>query len=209
MKPKRKHHRKNFFVSFFLFFTVFCISSVLFYALDNRLAEIAGKISHAQLKASANEITNHSLNKVLDQMDVSASDFIMQNENGIFSANTPLINQYCTQLSNMLTQDLKLLEKEKIAVPIGSITGLSILANTGPNIHFSLMPIDIVNVDYETDLDSAGINQMHFRIWIDISTEVRIISPFYNNSFPVTRKVMLMDMVFSGQVPNQYVEIQP
>lgn len=209
MKRKKRKHRKNLITSFFLFFAVFCITSILFYTIDYRITEIASNISRAQLKVSATEITNNSLTKVLDQMQVTSSDFLQQNENGTFCANTPLINQCCTLLSSTITKDLKALEKEKIAVSFGSMTGLSTLANVGPKLEFSLMPLGIVDVDYETDLDTAGINQIHFRIWVDISMEIRIIHPFYGNSFPMTRKIMLVDMVFSGQVPKQYIEIQP
>ena len=209
MKRKKRRHKKKLFVSFFLFFTIFSVISILVYRIDHHITEIAADISHAQLKASANKITNRSLAKVLNEMEVTASDFLQQNENGTFCANTSLINQCCTQLSNTLTKDIKALEKEKLILPLGSITGLNALANTGPRLAFSLIPLGIVDVDYETALDTAGINQIHFQVWIDISMEICIINPFCGESFPMTRKIMLVDMVFSGQVPEQYVEIQP
>ena len=121
-------------------------------------------------------------------------------------ADTIAINRFCTTLSSEITKELEQLNNEKINVPLGSISGVELFANWGPDIPFSMEPKGAAEVDYETKMESSGINQMHFQIWINISLEIRIVNPLHEESIPMTRKIMLVDTVFGGDVPEEYFQ---
>ena len=83
---------------------------------------------------------------------------------------------------------------------------MELFANWGPDIPFSMEPKGAAEVDYETKMESSGINQMHFQIWINISLEIRIVNPLHEESIPMTRKIMLVDTVFGGDIPEEYFQ---
>ena len=62
-------------------------------------------------------------------------------------------------------------------------------------------------VAYETSFSSAGINQINFKIWIDVSMEIKIVSPLWQQTMTVARKIMLVDTVISGTVPERYMTL--
>lgn len=175
---------------------------------DLRLTEIAEEMSRLESKTAANRVIDSALERTLSLLSMEADDFYFANKSnpdGI-SADTIAINRFCTTLSSQITKELEMLNDEKIQVPMGSITGVELFANWGPDIPFSMQPKGAAQVDYETKMESSGINQMHFQIWINISLEIRIVNPLHEESIPMTRKIMLVDTVFGGDVPNEYFQ---
>lgn len=175
---------------------------------DLRLTEIAEEMSKLESKAAANRVIDTALEHTLAALSMKAEDFYFANEsnpNGI-SADTIAINRFCTTLSGEITQELESLNDEKIQVPLGNISGIELFANWGPDIPFSMQPKGAAEVDYETKMESKGINQMHFQIWINISLEIRIVNPLHEESIPMKRKIMLVDTVFGGDVPEEYFQ---
>lgn len=175
---------------------------------DLRLTEIAEEMSKLESKTAANRVIDTALEHTLAALSMKAENFYFANEsnpNGI-SADTIAINRFCTTLSGEITQELESLNDEKIQVPLGNISGIELFANWGPDIPFSMQPKGAAEVDYETKMESKGINQMHFQIWINISLEIRIVNPLHEESIPMTRKIMLVDTVFGGDVPEEYFQ---
>ena len=175
---------------------------------DLRLTEIAEEMSKLESKTAANRVIDTALERTLAELSMEAEDFYFANESnpdGI-SADTIAINRFCTTLSSEITKELEQLNNEKINVPLGSISGVELFANGGPEIPVSMEPKGAAEVDYETKMESSGINQMHFKIWINISLEIRIVNPLHEESIPMTRKIMLVDTVFGGDVPEEYFQ---
>ena len=166
---------------------------------DLRLTEIAEEMSKLESKTAANRVIDTALERTLAELSMEAEDFYFANESnpdGI-SADTIAINRFCTTLSSEITKELEQLNNEKINVPLGSISGVELFANWGPDIPFSMEPKGAAEVDYETKMESSGINQMHFQIWIN---------PLHEESIPMTRKIMLVDTVFGGDIPEEYFQ---
>ena len=66
-----------------------------------------------------------------------------------------------------------------------------------------------VDVGYETAFSSAGINQVNYKIWINISIELKIVNPLYQEPIQMQRKIMLADLIFKGKVPEHYFQLTP
>lgn len=204
-------HRKRHAFSWTTLLLVMTIGIAFSFGLrffDLRLTEIAEEMSKLESKTAANRVIDTALERTLTELSMEAEDFYFANKNnpGGISADTIAINRFCTTLSSEITQELELLNNEKINVPLGSISGVELFANLGPDIPFSMQPKGAAQVDYETKMESSGINQMHFQIWINISLEIRIVNPLHEESIPMTRKIMLVDTVFGGDVPEEYFQ---
>lgn len=207
-RNRHRNYHRSILQSFFLFLIVFCIASTGLFWLDARLKAVMDEISRLQTITAANEIIDTALSEAMQKLQMTADDFYIQTseENGGFSVNTTAMNHFCTIFSQQITTEMRRLENETIEVPFGSLSGLDILANLGPNINISMRPMGAANVDYESEFEAAGINQIHFQISVNVSLEIRIVNPLHSESIPMSRKIMLVDTVFSGDVPQQYFQ---
>lgn len=204
----KKKSAKPKLISFFIFLTAFLLSVFGFYHLDRSLSRIAAGISEAQLQNTVLTIIDDALSTAIQSSNISAEDFLLNHTNDGIAANTLLINQFCTKVSEELTKSFQVLEQEKIPVPIGALTGTEYLANFGPSLTFTLQPAGFAQVDYETALEESGINQMHFKIWLNIAAKIKVVNPLHTETFPIERKIMLIDLVFGGDVPNEFFQFQ-
>lgn len=207
MKTKNKIFRYDFFILLILIVSIFTVSSAL--SSDSAFMETVITQAEIETKSSANNIINIAIQETIDEMNISSSDFIIKENSDIssISANTVLINEFCSNISNKISDYFKLEYENIIEIPVGSLFGIEWLSNIGPSIGFNIMPSKEALVNYNTEFNSVGINQSNFKIWIDINTTVRIINPLQKKEIEFNRKVMIVDTVINGVVPENYMNI--
>lgn len=205
-KQKRRNQNKSLFLNIILFFVFFLLTWLSFYEVDHKLIPAIEEISHARTTVIANQLIDNAVEKTLQATPLSQSDFLIANSNQLdaYQANTSLITSFCVALSKEINENVNSLENEMISIPIGAVTNLHYFANKGPRMNFSLMPAGSALVDYETAFTSTGINQINYKIWVNLAIEIKIVNPLYSENIQLQRKVMIADVVFGGKVPSHY-----
>ena len=51
---------------------------------------------------------------------------------------------------------------------------------------------------------SAGINQVNYKIYFDVEVESRIVMPFKQQSVIFQKEILIVDSVIKGSVPDAY-----
>jgi sporulation protein YunB len=118
-----------------------------------------------------------------------------------------LINKVCSKTAAEISKEIKASESEKITLPIGIFSGIELLSNIGPKFTVSILQTGNTITDYETSFESQGINQINFKIWLVAKTDINIVNPFYSKKVSVSRKIMLVNTVFNGTVPQTYLNM--
>ncbi len=195
-----------------LLFTFLIVFSLLFFILvlyDTKIFKTVVEISHIQSKATANTIIDKAVQNTIKELNITSSDFFIekQSDTSAVSVNTILINTFCTTLSMGITKGMEQIADEYISIPLGVITGIEVFSNIGPNIPFYIKPMGIASVDYETSFSAEGINQTNFKIWLNIAMDIKIVNPLRSETMSVSRKIMLVDTVINGTVPERYMSL--
>ncbi len=202
---KRRQRRKRKILSLLL--PALLLFACIF-LLEKSLLPPLKEISHIQCRTTANQIINQATADLLANAELHTEDLLMRSADGeSYTANTAYINRFCSLLSQDMTKRLESLPKEVIRIPLGAVTRWGTLANRGPAVPFTLLPMGAVKVDYETDFTSVGINQINYKIWLAIKIELRVVNPLDQEDITLERKIMLADLVFSGKVPEHYFQI--
>ena len=95
-----------------------------------------------QCRAAANRIIDEAAANALARMELDASALLQKGADGeSYTANTTCVNQFCALLSRDITKQLDELPKEVIPIPLGAATHWGLLANKGPKIPFTLLPM--------------------------------------------------------------------
>ena len=96
----------------------------------------------------------------------------------------------------------------ELGIPVGNLTGISILAGRGPEIRVKVIPIGSVQTELSSQFVSAGINQTQHRIIMEVTSNVDIILPSETVSTTVSVNVVIAETVIVGSVPDSYAEIK-
>ncbi len=213
-QKKRKLKRKKFFKIPFLTLSLLCLFTWSIYLFilqfENEVLPTAIKVSQKYATNIVSQEINKSVEKVIKDLNLYTNDFFNKNfdENNkktYLDVDTILINNVCANVSEELSTNLKNIKDTKIELPIGVFSGISAFSELGPAFTVYLSSIGDAIVDYETNFQSVGINQINFQVYLNINCSISIINPIYKKDIDISRKLMLVNTVFEGDVPNTYL----
>ena len=90
---------------------------------------------------------------------------------------------------------------------MGTVSGISILKNVGPNIGIRLETGGNVKATINTEFVSSGINQTLHRIYIDVNTNVKVVTPIAVYSKLIESRVLLGEAIIVGDIPETYYNL--
>ncbi len=207
---KRKNPIKKLFI--FIFIIIIISFIFIFIRYKNTVLPTVLEIGEKYAVDTINEKINTSVEKVVSELNLTSKDFFEKtfddNEKiNYFSADTMLINKVCSKTAAEISKEIKASESDKITLPIGIFSGIELLSNIGPKFTVSILQTGNTITDYETSFESQGINQINFKIWLVAKTDINIVNPFYSKKVSVSRKIMLVNTVFNGTVPQTYLNM--
>jgi sporulation protein YunB len=183
-----------------------------FYRFDRRILPLVLEAAELRIQTEINNVINSVVLEIIIKNQVTAADFILENQitasaKPVLSVNTVLVNEICNAAAQAISARLNNLEPEIASVPIGMVLGLDTLSQIGPRFTFTMAPIGNALVNYESSFTAVGINQVHFSVWLEVESIVRIINPVQSSEIHVTRHVSLVDTIISGTVPETYLNL--
>jgi sporulation protein YunB len=184
--------------------------TVLFIFLFERFAvPVALAIAEEHSVTFVNTSLNNSVKESCSRHNINSSDLYTAqfDSNGkltYLDVNSMLINELCAETAEQLSLDLNNAEISRISLPLGTLTGIHFLSEYGPAIPIGIIPLGSAKADYETALESAGIGQVNFKVWLVTECNMGMVNPLLPQKIKITRKLMLVNTVFSGEVPNAF-----
>jgi len=91
-----------------------------------------------------------------------------------------------------------------IKIPVGTLSGISLLLGRGPVIPVEITVLTSSHVDFENELISAGINQTKHQIKLEIVMDIYIVLPWHKATTQVVSEVLIAETVIIGDVPETY-----
>lgn len=191
---------------------VFIITLVLFvfllysYFID-QISPTIKTLCDTRAKAIALKITNEVVREHISELRYENLMNVKTGENGkITGLNADIVemNKLSTKIAYKVQEKLINIEDIQIQVPIGKFLGWSIFSGYGPKIKIKTMPTGNVEVDFKTEFKSEGINQTRHRIYIEIKTSVRMVTPFVSDTVNFEENLTVAETVIVGEIPETY-----
>lgn len=195
-----------------IYFTIFILIStfVAVFSFNRFVLPVATEICSKYAITKINNEINKAADNVIKEMSVKTSDFTEEIENSNTShinIDSLLINSVTNNITAQLSENLNTLSKEEIPIPLGLFSGIPLFSMFGFNVPVHIMSMGDAKADYETSLSSAGVNQVSYQIWLNIECNVTIVSPLFGKNICIKRKLMLVNTIFNGKVPEGYANI--
>lgn len=190
---------------------IFLAAAIVYFlaSAEKRMMSVICAVCSIEARNLANDAIDNAVNRAMLELNALSSDYYeVDDDNMTIYADTMLINELCSAVSENINDETDALSKIKIEVPWGVSLGIDIFSNMGPKAVFSLRQMGESRVDYETSFVSVGINQTNFKVWLDVATEIQMVNPLRSQTLETNRKVMIIDSVIKGSVPDKYFEIK-
>lgn len=181
-------------------FATRAINRAVSFAEDYDFTEIAdieydnnGNVSiYRQNPSAISEINRNATNRVEEFFDrLNRGDPILYDEEEAY--------EYEDGAEERLLDDPTLVE-----IPLGQVTGNTVLANLGPKVPINLEVIGTVRTDVTHEQKEFGINGVWISFYLNVEADVQVIIPFSSDVKTVTAQIYLDGGALMGDVPDFY-----
>lgn len=165
--------------------------------------------SEAKVNALAQKAVGSAIFEVVSDTDIYGSliNIIKDNDGNItmISTNAIQMNLLARRLSRLAQQKLDEIGSQGIKIPIGTFSGMPILAGRGPSITITVTPIGAMSTKFQSEFSQAGVNQTLHKIYVNLSASVSIVLPTANLKIQTNTQVLMCESIIVGKVPEAYL----
>lgn len=187
------------------------VVAILFLLVEQNLSQTLLDMAYATAHSIALETVNRAAQQVVGEgidygelMDVQTD---AQGRVTMLRANTMRMNQMATQTAILAQEQLNSIENQMVDVPLGAALGIRFLGGFGPRISVQIVPVGAVSTYFETEFETAGINQTRHKVFLTLATTVSLIVPADSRVVQVTSTVPIAESIIVGQVPDSFVDV--
>ncbi|MGM9988666.1 MAG: sporulation protein YunB, partial [Bacillaceae bacterium] len=178
------------------------------------------KIAVVAISDAIEQVTKENL----DKKNLITSTVDNQGKIASVDFDATIINQFLARLTkaieeNMQVSSLKQIATEEIGeevavdskkremvleVPLGMVTGNTILGSLGPNIPISFQVIGDVVTDVKKSIQPYGINNALVDVSVHVEADLKVVIPFETELSKIKMDIPVTMRVIQGEVPNWY-----
>lgn len=189
---------------------IFIIATITAMYIVKSLNPIINQLCIDEAKNIGTRISNDQATKVMEKY--CYEDFITvvkdNNDNVIMlRANTNTINSIASDIPIKIIDEFKKNDNTAIGIRLGSIVGLKIFSGSGPKINAKISNVGNVETNLKSEFISQGINQTLHRIYLEVSVNVSILTPYDVINTNIVNQVLIAESVIIGNVPESYYNL--
>ena len=206
------HERNNYKVKLSIYIIVIVLMMSAWALINKEVMPVVRSMARSEAKMIALKSINTGINKTLNANKVTTQDLLFYDYNDAgeivsWNVNSIRINELCTDVADVIIEDLNKTGDMQLKIPIGVLAGVHMFSGVGPNINVKVLPKGTANIDYKNQLRATGINQVNHVVWLEVELKMQIIVPLSSEEMIVKRRVVLVDKVISGKVPTHYLNL--
>ncbi|WP_328702217.1 sporulation protein YunB [Alicyclobacillus suci] len=118
--------------------------------------------------------------------------------------NLPLLTKLQAEATTRAQARLEALSRETIRLPMMHLLSGSLLSRTTLTIPVKISLLGTAHSTIETDVETKGVNQVVHVIYLHMTADVMVVTPFVTKPTVIETKAPIAYLVMSGPVPNTY-----
>ena len=175
-------------------------------AIDPIFDSVCKDTSKEIVIIQVNKITSDNMRKYENSDMIK----IINDEEGnikLLQVNSNPLNNMISDITNDIQTALSSNDVVNSYIPFGSITGIKWIAGSGPKIPIKISLSGTIDTKIRNEFNEAGINQTIHRLWLDVSCNISILTPYKVEETLVTNEIILSENVIIGGVPTVYMNM--
>ena len=212
----KKHGNMNFkqfkvHSSLIIVLIIIIAFNFIIYIFGKRILPVVLNIGEVKIKSEAIKIMNEeSVNVYSENFKYDDIINIEKDADGnitMIRSDTVKQNYLASQVVLKCDERLSELEDLGVKIPLGYLTNNVMFYNMGPKITVKMQQVGNITTSYESEFQSAGINQTRHKIYLNLTTTMRVIVPFNSKEVQVTCQIPVSDTIIVGKIPETSINM--
>lgn len=201
---QNNNKNKNFVINII---TITIVAIVTFYGITQAINPIINDMCIDKAKNIATQVANEEATNIMDKYSYEDLITIIRDNEGnikMLQTNTKNVNQIMSDIPVNIINRFNEKDNSDIYIYSGSILGIKLFSASGPKIHIKIANVGNVDTKLESEFKSQGINQTLHRIYLLLTCEVTILTPYNTIRQKIDNQVLIAESVIVGTVPDFY-----
>lgn len=184
------------------------LTAVIFFELTVR--DRIELVIIAQIKTLAHTAINDAVNDYIKDNESICNNLVSITTDDSYqiksiSENSYNVNVFKTDLSTLAQSYIeKKMANDGLDVKLGNFTGLTILSDDGPFVHFNIESTPTISCEIISTFESAGVNQTIHHIKLVVYVDIYVGNPFRIESIAFDDKFEIAQTIIVGSIPSAY-----
>lgn len=139
--------------------------------------------------------------------DVVSAEKTDQGVISYLSVDSAVLNQFSLDAMKILEDSARGLSAIELKIPLGNLFFSQFFSGKGPMITIEAYPVGGIGIDFESEISSAGINQVVYHMDMRTQVQMETIFGFRRISADIDRRVPVCDVIIVGNVPETYANL--
>ena len=204
LSSKNKRNKENPIISIII---IILIALATFFCITRAINPIINQLCIDKAKYIATQVSNEEATMIMDKYGYDDLITIIRDNDGnikMLQTNTKNINQIMSDIPVNIINRFKEENNEELYIYSGSILGIKFFSASGPKIHIKITNVGNVETKLESEFKSQGINQTLHRIYLLLTCEVTILTPYNTITQKIDNQILISESVIVGTVPDFY-----
>lgn len=202
-------HRKRGWLRWLLIAGLLLAAGLI--AMEQNLSQTMLDMAFARAYSMAVETINRAVKEVTAQ-GITYEELIdaqtdAQGRISMLRANTMRMNELAARTALLAEEELNSTENQFVEIPLGAALGVRFLSGFGPRLEVQILPVGAVHTSFDTEFETAGINQTRHKIFLNLRATVSLIVPTGSQLVEVTSTVPIAESIIVGEVPDSFVDV--
>ena len=200
----RRRCQKALVLLAFLIFALFTLAIFIEVWLENYLIEAF----EDKAKQKIIEVTNQAVLQVLQQQKIKYDDVVKVEKgekSSLIKIDTVVLNREAANLILVINQKVKMLTPLQVEFRMGNIFNNMFFNQFGPLLRGNVMYISAVSYNWQSDFNSAGINQTVHRIYLNLKFEGHFLFLRAKRKVTLLQRIPIAENIYIGEVPKVYI----
>ena len=180
-------------------------------AMEQNLSQTMLDMAFARAYSMAVETLNRAVDKVMEggvtYEELMDTRLDAMGRVSMLRANTVRMNALAAETALVAEQELNSFDNQFVDIPVGAALGIRFLSGFGPRISVQILPVGAVSASYDSEFETAGINQTRHRIFLTLRATVSLIVPAGSRLVEVGSTLPIAENIIIGEVPDSFVDV--
>ena len=207
-KNKPKNNKKCTAITII---TIIVIAVITFIIATKSVTPIINDLCVDKAKNIATQVSNEEATIIMNEYSYDDLITIVRDSSGnikMLQTNTKNVNSIVSDIPMNIIKKFEEKNSSDIFIYFGSAFGLKLFSAQGPKIHIKIANVGNVDTKLVSEFTSQGINQTLHRVYLNLSCEVTILTPYNTIKQTIENQVLIAESVIVGTVPDAYYDIK-
>lgn len=210
-RPRRGKNRTKVPYMLFVIIAIVIVFNSFLYLFQKRILPTVLDIAEIVMRSEAVKVINEETMRIYEENfnydDIMKIEKDSDGNITMIRSDTIKQNKLTAEVVLGCNEKLKNLGELGTKIPLGYMTNNAFFYRMGHKITVNMEQIGNINTSYDSTFESAGINQVRHKIYLNVDVKMRLVVPLASKDVELTCEIPVAETIIVGKIPDTAVNI--